>query len=159
MGLTDFKDRVSIVGVGTTSFGALYRTRDPRRNAYTLGLEAFENALEDCGLPKDDIDDYNAPFGMTSPGASVALMWQRHMHEYGTTQEDLGMLAISQRKFASMNPNAVMRAPLTMDAYMNARYICYPLRLCDYCLINDGGVCFIVTTAERAKDCRKPPIK
>ncbi len=235
MGLKELKDKTAIVGVGSLSFGELYRTRDPLRTPYSLGLEAFRKALDDSGLRKEDIDgvlvsripsyarmctmlgienprfthtlpgqgrmsgvalqhaamavytgmadvvaciygndgrsagatygaeeervdSYNSPYGMTSPGTSVALMWQRYMHEFNVSEEVMGTLAISQRHYASMNPAAVMRKPLTMEEYLKSRYICYPLRLLDYCLINDGGVCVIVTSAERAKDCKKPPV-
>lgn len=110
------------------------------------------------GAEPERFDSYNSPYGMTSPGASFALMWQRYMYEFNTSEEALGVLVIAQRRHASMNPDAVMRKPLNMEEYLKSRYICYPLRLLDYCLINDGGVCFIVTTAERAKDLKKPPV-
>jgi acetyl-CoA acetyltransferase len=101
---------------------------------------------------------YDAPYGMTSPGAVTAQMFRRHQHEYGTPVETLGHLAINNRKNAAHNENAVMREPITMDDYLGARFIAEPLRLFDYCLINDGGVAFIVTSAERARDLAKPPV-
>jgi len=100
----------------------------------------------------------DAAYGMTSPGASVAHMFRRHQHLYGTPEETLGHLAINNRLNAALNPNAVMRTPLTMEEYLASRYIAEPLRLLDYCLINDGGVCIILTSAERARSLRKPPV-
>ena len=97
------------------------------------------------------------PYGMTSPGAFHALMMRRHMEEFGTTTDQLGAIASTFRKHASLNPDAVMRTPFTPEEYRAARYICEPLRLLDYCLINDGGVAMILTSAERARDLRKPP--
>jgi acetyl-CoA acetyltransferase len=94
---------------------------------------------------------------MTSPGAFHALMFRRHMEQYGTTAAQLGAIAVAFRKHASLNPNAVMRTPFTLDEYLAARFICEPLRLLDYCLINDGGVALILTSAERARDLREPP--
>ena len=91
---------------------------------------------------------FEAPFGMTSPGAVTSLMFRRHQYRYGTQVEALGHLAISNRRNAALNPNAVMQQPLEMEDYLNSRFIAEPLRLFDYCLINDGGVCFIVTSAE-----------
>ena len=88
---------------------------------------------------------FEAPYGMTSPGAVTSMMFRRHQYRYGTTTEPLGHLAISNRANAALNPNAVMQRPITMDDYHGARYIAEPLCLLDYCLINDGGVCFIVT--------------
>jgi len=108
------------------------------------------------GINETGISD--AAFGMTSPGASVAHMFRRHQHLYGTKEETLGHLAINNRLNAALNPNAVMRDPISMDDYLNSRYIAEPLRLLDYCLINDGGVCTILTSAERAKSLRKPPV-
>lgn len=98
------------------------------------------------------------PYGMTSPGAFHALMMRRHMEEYGTTADQLGAIACAFRQHASLNPQAVMRTPFTLEEYRAARYICEPLRLLDYCLINDGGVAMILTTTERARDLKKPPV-
>jgi len=97
-------------------------------------------------------------YGMTSPGASVAHMFRRHQFQYGTPNEALGHLTINNRTNAALNSNAVMQAPITMEDYLASRYIAEPLRLLDYCLINDGGVCIILTSAERARDLRKPPV-
>jgi acetyl-CoA acetyltransferase len=95
---------------------------------------------------------------MTSPGAFHALMMRRHMEQYGTEPEQLGAIAMAFRRHASLNPDAVMRTPFTIEEYLAARFICEPLRLLDYCLINDGGVAMILTTAERARDLPKPPV-
>ncbi|MCW1840107.1 thiolase family protein [Prosthecomicrobium hirschii] len=98
------------------------------------------------------------PYGMTSPGAFHAMMMRSHMAQYGTKPEHLAELAMTFRDHAGLNPQAVMRKPFTLDDYMNARMIAEPLRLLDYCLINDGGVALIVTTAEHARDCARPPV-
>jgi acetyl-CoA acetyltransferase len=98
------------------------------------------------------------PYGMTSPGAFHALMMRRHMEEFGTTTDQLGTIAATFRRHASLNPDAVMRTPFTLEEYRAARYICEPLRLLDYCLINDGGVAMILTSADRARDLKKRPV-
>ncbi|MCO5089568.1 thiolase family protein [Bosea sp. (in: a-proteobacteria)] len=98
------------------------------------------------------------PYGMTSPGAMHAMLFRRHMEEYGTTQEQLAEVAMTFRRHASLNPGAVMREPYTLEDYLASRYICAPLRLLDYCLINDGAVVMIVAAADRAKDLSKPPV-
>lgn len=98
------------------------------------------------------------PYGMTSPGAFHALMMRRHMELYGTTPEQLATVPITFRDHACLNPQAVMREPVDLDTYMSARMICAPLRLFDYCLINDGGVALIITSEERARDLAKPPV-
>ena len=98
------------------------------------------------------------PFGFTSPGASHAMMFRRHMERYGTTTRQLAEVPVAFRYHAGLNPGAVMKKPMTIDDHENAREIVAPLRLLDYCLINDGAVCIILTTADRAKDARKPPV-
>jgi len=100
---------------------------------------------------------YDTMYGMTSPGAYVAMMYRRYQHVYGVPDGALAPVAISNRKNAARNPNAVMRTPITYDQYMASRYIVEPLRLFDYCLINDGAVVMIITSAERARDLKKPP--
>jgi acetyl-CoA acetyltransferase len=98
------------------------------------------------------------PYGMTSPGAFHALMACRHMALYGTTPDQLGTVAKTFRNHAALNPSAVMRTPFTLADYHASRYICEPLHLLDYCLINDGGVALILTSVERARDLKQPPV-
>lgn len=98
------------------------------------------------------------PWGFTSPGMAHALMFRRHMELYGTTTRQLAEVSIAIRHHACLNPDAVMKAPITIDAHEQSRPIALPLRLLDYCLINDGAVCLIVTTRERAADCHKRPV-
>jgi acetyl-CoA acetyltransferase len=107
---------------------------------------------------RDDTVIYDAMYGMTSPGAYISLMWRRYQHLYGVPDGALAPVAISNRRNGALNPNAVMREPITTEQYLAAPFIAEPLRLLDYCLINDGGVAFIVTSAERAKDLRKRPV-
>jgi acetyl-CoA acetyltransferase len=99
-----------------------------------------------------------APYGMTSPGAFSALMLQRHRHLYGTTDEQLGTVATTFRDHAGCNPQALRRQPLTLEDYLASRYIVEPLRILDYCQINDGGVALVLTTAERARDLPNTPV-
>ncbi len=103
-------------------------------------------------------DEMWFPYGMTSPGAVHAMLFQRHAHMYGTKVEQLGEIAMAFRKHAGLNPAAVMKRPVTMDDYLAAKFICEPLRLLDYCLINDGGVAMILTAGDRAKDFRQRPV-
>lgn len=104
-------------------------------------------------------DSQWSPWGMTSPGAIHAMMWRRHMHEFGTTHADLGHVAVAFRGHACRNPVAVMHGrPITHEDHASARPICEPLRLLDYCLINDGAVAWIMTGTEHARDLRRPPV-
>ncbi|PPQ34719.1 thiolase family protein [Rhodopila globiformis] len=98
------------------------------------------------------------PWGFTSPGAAHALAFRRHMELYGTTTRQLAEVSVAIRYHAGLNPDAVMRTPITIEDHENARFITAPLRLLDYCLINDGAVCLILTSRDRAKDFKKPPV-
>jgi acetyl-CoA acetyltransferase len=102
---------------------------------------------------------YDAMYGMTSPGAYVSMMYQRYRHLYGAPEDALAPLAINNRRNATRNPLAVFQEEITHEQYMGSRFIAEPMRLFDYCIINDGGVAFIVTTMERARALAKPPVR
>jgi acetyl-CoA acetyltransferase len=97
-------------------------------------------------------------YGMTSPGAGAALVARRYFERYGTDSRALAAVPVAFRKNASMNPLAIMREPFDIEDHQQSRYVCEPLHLLDYCLINDGAACVIVTTAERARDRKKAPV-
>lgn len=99
-----------------------------------------------------------SPYEAPVPITGYALATQRHMHQYGTTLEQLAEVAVSARKWAQLNPEATMRDPLTMDEVMSSPTIASPLRVRDCCLLSDGGAAVIVTSADRAKDLPKPPV-
>jgi acetyl-CoA acetyltransferase len=97
-------------------------------------------------------------YGMTSPGAGAALVAQKYFHRYGATSRQLASVAVAFRKHASLNPAAIMREPITVEDHQNSRYVCEPLHLLDYCQINDGAACVIVSNSDRARDLRKRPV-
>lgn len=101
---------------------------------------------------------YDTVYGMTSPGAYVAMMYQRYRERYAVPDLALAPLAINNRDHAKLNPDAVMRADLTMDDYAAARFIAEPLRLYDYCLINDGAVAMILTSETIARRLDRPVV-
>jgi acetyl-CoA acetyltransferase len=85
-------------------------------------------------------------------------MFQRHCELYGTTSQDLGNIAVGIRSHAQLNPQAVLRKPMTIQDHQSSKMICAPLRLFDYCQINDGGIAMIMTTNDRAIDYAKQPV-
>jgi acetyl-CoA acetyltransferase len=97
-------------------------------------------------------------YGMTSPGAGAALVARRYFDRYGTDSRALAAVPVAFRKHAAINPAAIMRETMTVEDHQRSRYVCEPLHLLDYCLINDGAACVIVTTAERARDLKRPPV-
>jgi acetyl-CoA acetyltransferase len=97
--------------------------------------------------------------GLVGPGHMFALLARRHMHLYGTTRDHFADVAISIRNNALTNPNALMQKPLTREDYFNAPMLADPHCLYDFCLESDGAIAVIVTSAERAKDLRQPPVR
>jgi acetyl-CoA acetyltransferase len=87
------------------------------------------------------------------------MMYRRYQHEFGIGDGALASLAINNRHNAALNPGAVMQKPISFDEYMASRFVAEPLRLFDYCIINDGAVAIILTTLERARDLRKRPVR
>ncbi|MFZ0680273.1 MAG: hypothetical protein WAN07_21435, partial [Candidatus Binatus sp.] len=105
----------------------------------------------------DPCDQYEIPFGPTTVG-SYAMIAQRHMHDYGTTSEQLAEIAVTMRLHASMNPAAKYRDPITVEDVLASRVISSPLHLLDCCIISDGGGALVITSAERARDLKKKPV-
>jgi acetyl-CoA acetyltransferase len=111
----------------------------------------------DPGQRVDGPLQYEIPFGNTLIGG-YAFAAMRHMHEYGTTSAQLAEIAVAARKHAGLNPNAQYRKPLTVEDVVSSRLIADPLHLFDCCVVSDGGGCIIITTDERAKDLKQPPV-
>jgi acetyl-CoA acetyltransferase len=101
---------------------------------------------------------YHAPWGLTSQGALYALMFRAYQHARGMTDAELGEVAVAQRAWAALNPGAIMRERVSIEDYLESRYVCEPLRLLDYCLVNDGGVCLIIAEASRARRISSHPV-
>jgi acetyl-CoA acetyltransferase len=106
----------------------------------------------------DPPNPYETPYGPRYPVSMYALSASRHMHEYGTTREQLAEVAVAAREWAKLNPKAFMRDDLTVEDVLASRMISSPLSLLDCCLVTDGGGALIITSAERAKDLRKAPV-
>jgi acetyl-CoA acetyltransferase len=96
--------------------------------------------------------------GVIGPNPMYALAARRHMERFGTTTEQLGHIAVAQRSWAAMNPVAQLREPITLEDHQSSRWIADPFRLLDCCLVSNGGVAVIVTSAERAASMAQPPV-
>jgi acetyl-CoA acetyltransferase len=103
-------------------------------------------------------DPYETPYYPRYPVSMYALAASRHMHEYGTTREQLAEVAVAARQWAKLNPKAFMRDDLTVDDVLASRMVSSPLSVRDCCLVTDGGGAAVVTSAERARHLGKPPI-
>ncbi len=102
---------------------------------------------------------WTAPFGGSLPAAFIGgLQMQRYISEFGATEKDFARHAVVQRNHAMQNPEALFRDPLSVDEYLESRYVSKPVRLldCDYPV--DSASAVIFTTPERARQCRKPAV-
>jgi acetyl-CoA acetyltransferase len=135
----------------------VYRSMNGR-SGFRLGkgrTQALGGAIGGNG----SYEEFFVPYGLVSPGQMWAMLAQRHMHQYGTTSDQLGQIAVTCRERANANPNAQMSGrSLTLDEYLASPMISSPLRLPDYCLETDGACAVVVTSAERAADTAKPAV-
>ena len=109
-------------------------------------------------FPLQGMTGLRAAYGDFGANVAYAMAARRHMHLYGTTTEQFGTIAVAQRQWAQMSPWAQMKAPMTLEDHHNSRWIAEPLRLFDCCLVSNGAVAVIVTSAERARDLKQPPV-
>ena len=112
------------------------------------------------GDPRQPGSQFETPYGYIGAPINYALACSRYMHEFGEnrTREALAEIAVSTRKWAQLNPRALMRDPMTFEDYHNSRWIAWPFHLLDCCLVTDGGGAFVITTAERARSLKKKPV-
>ncbi|MEV6041728.1 thiolase family protein [Nonomuraea sp. NPDC052116] len=99
-----------------------------------------------------------AASGIYSANTMYALAARRHMREYGTTSEQLGHIAVAQRAWAAGNPLAQLRDPITIEDHQSSRWIAEPFHLLDCCLVSNGGVAVLVTSADRATGLARPAV-
>lgn len=107
--------------------------------------------------PSPDSAFYSST-GVVGPGHLYALVARRHMHRYGTKREHFAEVAMAFRANAMTHPLSIMKQPMSIDDYFNARMIADPLCLFDFCLETDGAIAVVVTSAERARDLKQKPV-
>jgi acetyl-CoA acetyltransferase len=120
---------------------------------------APEGTRSSSGSAYSFVRGWEAAYGFFGVNAMYALVARRHMHRYGTTQDHLGAVAVAQRRWANANPAAQLQdQPLTLEDYHRSRWIVEPFHLFDCCLVSNGGLAVVVTSAERARDLARPPV-
>jgi acetyl-CoA acetyltransferase len=136
--------RVALITHGETGFSARNR-RGPRGGGF--GFDATMPATQ-----------FEVPFGVGGAPSAYSMAAMRHMHEYGTTSEQLAEVAVATRKWAQLNPRAFMRDDLTIDDVLASRYVSYPFHIYDCCLVTDAGGAVVVVGADRARAMKKKPV-
>ena len=115
--------------------------------------QAYRNASVPAG-----ISGLRSAYGDFGANVGYAQATRRHMHLYGTTSEQLGAIAVAQRQWALMNPQAQMKKPLTLEEHQASRMIVDPLHLFDCCLVSNGAIALVVTSGEHARHLQQPPV-
>lgn len=105
-----------------------------------------------------EINPYETPFRPFLPPTAYAMAASRHMHEFGTTREQMAEVAVAARQWALLNPVAWEKKPLSVAEVLNARMISYPFTVRDICLVTDGGGAIVMTAPDRARSLKKPPV-
>jgi acetyl-CoA acetyltransferase len=138
------------VATGQANVGVAWRSR--KRGSGPRPWATTPRRLEDNWK-------YTRPYGLVRPVDEIAMLTRRYMHEYGATREHLANVAIACRKMANNNPAAIMyEKTMTLEQYMDARWISEPLCLFDNCLETDGALACVVVRADRARDLQQKPV-
>lgn len=134
-----------LVGYGRDNWSRVHATKD--------------NHLRSSGRPQQMYGvEFGPELGYYGAIAAHAFGATRHMHEYGTTRDQFGAIAVAFREHALRNPDAMMKKPLTPEDYHDGRMIVAPFGLFDCSLQTDAAGAVVVTSAERAKDLRQRPV-
>jgi len=104
-----------------------------------------------------EINPYETPFKPFLPSSAYALAAARHMHEFGTSREQLAAVAVAAREWALLNPVAWEKKPLSIEGVLASRMVSYPFTVRDCCLVTDGGGAIVLTSEARARSLQKPP--
>jgi acetyl-CoA acetyltransferase len=126
-------------------------------NVAVIGYGSTQRSVGRRAASQREVNPYETPFNPFLPTSAYALAASRHMHQYGTTREQLAEVAVAARKWAQLNPVAWEKKPLTVEDVLKSRMISHPLSVRDCCLVTDGGGAIVITSAERAKSLKKPP--
>jgi acetyl-CoA acetyltransferase len=126
-------------------------------NVAVIGYGSTQRSVGRKQASQREVNPYETPYQPFLPASAYALAASRHMHQYGTTREQLAEVAVAARQWALLNPVAWEKKPLTIEAVLKSRMISHPFTVRDCCLVTDGGGAIVLVSAERAKSCRKTP--
>jgi len=132
-----------LIDVALITYGSTQRTSRSRNSPRPAELTA----------------QFERPYGMPMPVGAYALAAMRHMHDYGTTSEDLAQVAVAARQWARLNPRAYYRDPITVEDVLASEMICEPLHKLDCCPVTDGGGAVVIAAEDRWPDVATQPVK
>ena len=150
-----FIDAYAAIQAGLARHVLCFRTVKEGSGGATHQMPARQQARPRVGGDAQ----WQAPYSGPSYVGYFAMLAQRHFHLYGTTREQLGQIAITQRRNAADNPKGIYRAPMSLDDYMSARMISTPLCLFDCDVPVDGSTALILSSAEAARDLGSTPVR
>jgi acetyl-CoA acetyltransferase len=122
------------------------------------GRSGFRFGTVSESFPVADKAQYDAPAGLLVPAQQIATWARRHMEVHGSTSEDLGQIAVTQRRHAQRNAHAIAQEPLSLDEYMEGRWVADPFRIYDCAYEVDGAVALLIASADVARDCETKPV-
>jgi acetyl-CoA acetyltransferase len=161
LGLPDAYTDSTIVGGSSFEIHVAHAHAALEAGLCKVAVIAYGSTQRTVGRRAASVREYNpyeTPFRPFLPATAYALATSRHMHQFGTTREQLAEVAVAAREWALLNPAAWERKALTIADVLNARPISDPLTVRDCCLVTDGGGAIVMTTIERARDLKKPPV-
>ena len=127
-------------------------------NVAVIAYGSTQRSVSRAAASPRDFNPYESPYRPFMPSTAYAMAAMRHMHQFGTTREQLAEVAVSARKWALLNPKAWEKEPLTIEQVLNARMVSYPFTVRDCCLVLDGGGAIVMVRADRAKSLKKKPV-
>lgn len=151
----------TIVGGSSFEIHVAHAAAALERGLCSVAVIAYGSTQRSVGRKQASVREFNpyeTPYRPFLPASAYALAASRHMHEFGTTREQLAEVAVAARQWAQLNPAAWEKKPLAIADVLGARMISYPLTVRDCCLVTDGGGAIVMTTTERARDLKKPPV-
>jgi acetyl-CoA acetyltransferase len=126
-------------------------------NVAVIGYGSTQRSVGRKQASQREVNPYETPFKPFLPTSAYALAASRHMHQFGTTREQLAEVAVAAREWALLNPVAWEKKPLTIADVLKSRMVSHPFTVRDCCLVTDGGGAIVLVSAERAKSLKKAP--
>ena len=160
LGLSDAYTDSTIVGGSSFEIHVAHAMAAIQLGLCNVAIVAYGSTQRTVGratASQREANPYETPFRPFLPASAYALAASRHMHQFGTTREQLAEVAVAARAWARMNPAAWDRRPLSIADVLASPFVSEPLTVRDCCLVTDGGGAIVLTSAERARDLRQKP--